>query len=337
MPRRTNLFQRVVRVLHETIGEDATIEESKMLVDSDTGQDREVDVVITRKIAGHKILVGVEARASKRKADVGWVEGLLRKHATLPTAKLVLVSESGFAESARRKAVANHAVPLAPEDLGSDFETSQIVNKLGSIYPKVISLDLLDVVATCKSPTGNEEANFEPPAGVHVFCEGDGSQFGTITDIAASQFNQRFLEVAERVDLANVTHDLEKDITLTLGGPFLADRTSNDGTREAAKLCLNPHANKVNLGLWPIENIQIKGKMRIEVGEIPLSHKRIPQISEGFSFGEGKVGNTNATFIVNETRGGSKGRMILETKDGPIEGEIHTVPDSENQDGCSAD
>jgi hypothetical protein len=58
----------VVRVLHETIGEDASVEESKMLVDSDMGEDREVDVVITRVVAGHTILVGVEARASKRKA-----------------------------------------------------------------------------------------------------------------------------------------------------------------------------------------------------------------------------------------------------------------------------
>jgi hypothetical protein len=316
----------VVRVLHETIGEDASVEESKLLVNADTGEDREVDVVITRVVAGHTILVGVEARASKRKADVPWVESMLQKHAKLPTDKLVLVSESGFARTARKKADDNKAVPLAPEDLAGDLEIGEVVNKLGSVYPKIISLDLLAGVTICRPPAGDEEAEFEPPVGVHVFYE-DGDLFGTLQDIVASQFNQHFLDVTEEVDLANVIEDFEKNVTVDLGGPFVVNRTADDMPDRDVQLCLEPHADGVSLGLWPIQRAQIKCKMRIEVGEIPLSHKRLPRVSDGFSFGEGKVGNTDATFIVNETQAGAKGRMILETKDGPLEGEIRPVID----------
>lgn len=80
MPQRSNLFQKVVRVLHQEIASDATVEESGFLIDSDTGEEREVDVVIETITAGHKLIVAIEATAAGRKADVGWVEQMLKKH-----------------------------------------------------------------------------------------------------------------------------------------------------------------------------------------------------------------------------------------------------------------
>ena len=325
MPRRSNLFQKVVRILHETVAGEASVEESALLIDSDTDTEREVDVLVRTTVASHAVLIGVEATASGRTADVTWVEGQLQKHSTLPTDKLVLVSEAGFSEPARKKAEANGAVPLAPEDVPDGFDAGRVVNKLGSIYPKLISLDLLEVVATCKSPAGAEE-ELEPPVGAHVFYE-NGELFATIKDIAAFLFNQRFTQIAEEVNLANVVKDLEKEMTLDLAGPFSHNRELGDGTSEAAQLYLNPQSDGISLGLWLIQHVRIKGKMRIEVGEIPLSHKRLSGVSDGFSFGEGKVGDTAATFVMNETQAGAKGRLILETKDGLLEGELHPAPD----------
>ena len=77
--------------------------------------------------------------------------------------------------------------------------------------------------------------------------------------------------------------------------------------------------------------------MKIEVGEIPLSHKRLLGLSNGFSFGEGKVGDASATLVVNETKEGSKGRIILETKRSSVKGEIQPVPYPESEPGSSAD
>lgn len=88
-----------------------------MLRNTVTGDEREVDVVIRSRVAGHEVIVGVEATGKGRKADAPWVEGMVGKHADLPTSKLVLVSQAGFYEPARRLAIAKGAVPLAPEDL----------------------------------------------------------------------------------------------------------------------------------------------------------------------------------------------------------------------------
>src|SRR3954447_25916201 len=99
VPPRSNLFQGTIAVIYEHLTHDdatATVEESAMLVHRTTGELREVDVVIRSYVAGYQIIVGIEARASARKADLPWVESIIGKHSELPTSQLVLVSESGF-------------------------------------------------------------------------------------------------------------------------------------------------------------------------------------------------------------------------------------------------
>lgn len=74
MPERTNLFQQVVAIIHSHMADNAMVEESAMLLDAESGVEREVDVVITSSVAGHTVVVGVEATAKGRPADVKWVE-----------------------------------------------------------------------------------------------------------------------------------------------------------------------------------------------------------------------------------------------------------------------
>jgi predicted Mrr-cat superfamily restriction endonuclease len=116
VPKRTNLFQEVVEIIHRHMADDAVFESPAFLPSERTGADREVDVVIRANQAGHEVIVSVEAMARSRKADRQWVDGMVGKHSDLPTSKLVLVSEKGFTKDARAAAVTSHAVPLAPED-----------------------------------------------------------------------------------------------------------------------------------------------------------------------------------------------------------------------------
>lgn len=67
-------FQEVVAIIQEHMAGDATVEESGMLVHRVTGEEREVDVVIRSEVAGHEIIISVEATAVGRKADTTWVE-----------------------------------------------------------------------------------------------------------------------------------------------------------------------------------------------------------------------------------------------------------------------
>jgi hypothetical protein len=119
VPARTNFFQDVVALLHRALDPAAVVEESKMLPSRTTGSLREVDVLLTSKVGGHPVMVGIEARHSKRKATVEWVEQQMCKHDDLGTSKLVLVSGSGFTPDAAARAKAHGIVAMTPALLSS--------------------------------------------------------------------------------------------------------------------------------------------------------------------------------------------------------------------------
>ena len=170
MPQRTNVFQEVVAIIHQHMAGDAVVEESSFLPHQVTGSKREVDVVVRTKVSGYEVIVSVEATATGRRADTKWVEALIQKHRNLPTSKLVLVSEAGFTPDAREEAEAEGAIPLAPEDLAADDPVQAVVNRLPSLWPKVIKLEPASADALVRKPDGSEQQvpNLLPDQS--VFC-----------------------------------------------------------------------------------------------------------------------------------------------------------------------
>lgn len=75
-----------------------------MLTDRVNGEQREVDILVAAVAGGYTVQLGIEVISWVRPADTPWIEKMRAKHENLPTDKLVLVSESGFYEPARRKA-----------------------------------------------------------------------------------------------------------------------------------------------------------------------------------------------------------------------------------------
>ena len=104
MPQRSNLFQRLALLVHKTLDPEWEVTESEMLLDSVTGQNREVDIVAKRTVMEHQVVLSVECRDHRRAADVTWIESMAKKHEHLPTSKLVLWSHSGFTRPALLKA-----------------------------------------------------------------------------------------------------------------------------------------------------------------------------------------------------------------------------------------
>ena len=84
VPRRTNLFQRVVLTIHEHVAEGASVEESAMLPSVSTAELREVDVVIHASAGPYPFLIRIEATARKRPADTPWVEQMIPSTTTSP-------------------------------------------------------------------------------------------------------------------------------------------------------------------------------------------------------------------------------------------------------------
>ena len=75
-----------------------------MLTDKDTGEQREVDVLISTAASGYEFNIAIEVVARVRRADAPWVEYIHSKSSSLPIDKVVLVSQSGFTLAALKKA-----------------------------------------------------------------------------------------------------------------------------------------------------------------------------------------------------------------------------------------
>ncbi len=73
MPVRSNIFQRLVAAIHSELGPGWRVTESRLLEDSRTGEQREVDVVTEASIGGYPMIISVELRDRGRRADVTWV------------------------------------------------------------------------------------------------------------------------------------------------------------------------------------------------------------------------------------------------------------------------
>jgi hypothetical protein len=108
MPKRSNDFQHLVKVIYDAISkvEEARVTESAMLTEPD-GTLREVDILLERTVADVPIRLAVECRDRSRKSDVDWIDGLIGKFRNLQVDKIVAVCRRGFSPAAIAKAAAN--------------------------------------------------------------------------------------------------------------------------------------------------------------------------------------------------------------------------------------
>lgn len=129
MPKRSNEFQQLIYSIQHRVADDATVTESKFLIDRQTGDEVEVDIVIEAIVNGFPIIISIEVRDRGRPATIEWVRESIGKHATLPTNKLILVSKSAFTKSAQKKATENEIEALSLEQAG-DYQWSDATKQL---------------------------------------------------------------------------------------------------------------------------------------------------------------------------------------------------------------
>jgi hypothetical protein len=296
MPKRTNLFQEVVEILHRHSAGDATIEASAMLPSRSTDALREVDVVIRAKQAGHEVLVSVEAMARARKADRTWVDAMVGKHADLPTSKLVLVAEKGFTRDARAAAVAQNVVALAPEDLPRTGREAAITGAVPALWPKVVSfsIDKLAVTFTDEDVPTNGWGDIAPT----VFV--DGGVLGNLMELIQRLYKARLPELMVQIDLANKTENSLERWTLVI------EPSQGDDIKlaidDVPKLVFLLNENGIG---YSVRRIVAEGRAEIQVSKIPLRHARLGDLSLNFGYGEGKIADRDALVVVSERDSGS--------------------------------
>ncbi|TXI22242.1 MAG: hypothetical protein E6Q61_09625 [Nitrosomonas sp.] len=119
MPKRSNEFQQLIYSIQQCLAVGAIVTESKFLIDRQTGDKVEVDIVIESIVNGFPITISIEVRDRGRPATIEWIRESIGKHLTLPTNKLVLVSKAGFTKSALIKATENEIETLSLEQAGN--------------------------------------------------------------------------------------------------------------------------------------------------------------------------------------------------------------------------
>ena len=108
MPKRTNDFQTLIKHIYEQIvPAGGVVTESRMLHDRDSGELREVDILVSYKYAGHEFSFIVECRDHTRPQCVEWIDSLIGKSKSLGVNKVVAVSRNGFYKPAIKKAKEN--------------------------------------------------------------------------------------------------------------------------------------------------------------------------------------------------------------------------------------
>jgi hypothetical protein len=300
VPKRTNVFQEVVAIIHEHMAGDAVVEESGMLKHRVTGEDREVDVVIRASVAGHDVVVSVEATAAGRKADVKWVEQLVKKHEGLPTSKLVLVSQAGFTDAARRQAEAEDAVPLSAEDLSEGDPAFVVVNALPSLWPKQVTLKADKAMLLVRRPDGTLVRVKDVENDLELFLA-DGRPIGSMVDVFRALSEQNMPTVIEGI--AGISENTDTSFTLGSGSPWLVEVDGDEVNVYVSWEGTDPRE------LHQIERGEFTGKATIRISEMPLHHKRLGEVT--YAYGEAALGEQRVLFVVSESEAGGKATFRL--------------------------
>lgn len=133
MPRRTNRFQKLVRLIqHQLADTGHVVSESKMMKDRIDGEEAEVDVVIEGSINGFATTFGFEVRDSKsrkktRKLDRNAAIAIVGKYKDLVD-RIVVVSRNGFTRTAlkyfkMRGVTAIHLTDAVTNEWGPELQS----------------------------------------------------------------------------------------------------------------------------------------------------------------------------------------------------------------------
>jgi hypothetical protein len=125
-PKQGSELEELVWMLERLLApKGVSVELRKHLVDSDTNELREFDVVLTFQVGHHRVVVAIEVRDRSRPVGVNQIEEFFQKCQRKGIGSAIIVSSGGFADTARKKAAALGIRCL-------DFKDAETFDWLGS-------------------------------------------------------------------------------------------------------------------------------------------------------------------------------------------------------------
>jgi hypothetical protein len=282
MPRRSNEFQKLVYLVkHQIADDEATVTESKLLVDRTTGAKREVDICIEQRVAGHSVIICIECRDHKRKASVQWVEEMKSKHERLGTHALVLVSRHGFSREAIKVAQGYSIETVALEEV----DESVISDLLSSLLAKSFSLSPSRIIFRVEEIEDMRAEDVAVIPDTLIYGE-DGTLLGTVWEL---------IELLLRLEY--VIKEVGAQAEESHKGFML--RWDNPSTGDGSRLCLQ---KEEPLMLRKVESIYIEGTAEVCISQFHLKHGAIAGTL--ISWGEGRFLGEEALLVTSKSEEG---------------------------------
>ncbi|QDT46208.1 hypothetical protein Pan258_02250 [Symmachiella dynata] len=97
-------YQDAVAVLYEQMGGIGNVERNVRIPDCDTGQPRQIDVLLTIKSHNHELRIVIDAKQRQEKLDVKDVEEVAALAKSVKACKAVIVAANGWSGPAEIKA-----------------------------------------------------------------------------------------------------------------------------------------------------------------------------------------------------------------------------------------
>lgn len=215
---------------------------------------------------------------------------MIAKHADLPTSKLVLTSESGFTPDARRRAEEEQAVALAPEDLDTADPVPAVLSGLVTLWPKLVTLTASRPQLLLRDTTNRTRVVEDVALDTMLYLDG-GKPAVTLGDLVVAWAEHGGLGSLVAY-ISHLDHDARRAFFARSKQP---PAVRHDGREHCLRFDDDDRADG-----WRVEKTQIEGEAAIEIGEIPLTHKRLGEIA--FAYGTGTIAGRNALAVVTSGR-----------------------------------
>lgn len=237
-------LERLILSIEKTLADNPNVlvESPKRLPDRTTGKLREHDVVLIVTEGHHSFLIAIECRDLSRPITINQVESFWAKCHDTGIGQGIIVSSSGFYNTARTKA----------DHLGVrclDIEEAESFNWLLAPGIHAITKRLLsnDWTFFPESDGIVEKVNFEV-----VDKEGNVATMAALTANAQRQLTKMLPEISEPVN--------EADITLKFPGSDLVLRSQTTGKTVPVKFAIVKIRYSVTRDLIPFSLVQYKDK-----------------------------------------------------------------------------
>lgn len=293
MPRRSNLFQKIIKhVYDQMVPLGATITESAMVRERQTGREREVDIPIEHDVAGVEVRIAIEVRDRGNVDDVEWIDSMIGKYSDLPIDKRVAVSRSGFSKGAVAKARA-HGIETKTLcevlDIDWPFEFIRPGFALVERNDRVLEI-------TCELVPPLEG----PLTAQHQFVDQTGERKGTLADLVRDYYESRFLpqlsqELKSRFrEIFPYLGDLDKTLIIESAsspvGLYILDKGNRHAIRRVGiQIACAFSYQKADVQHQRFEEALVsQGTLRDEQGQsvLKMASVQFPSKSEGQVFFE---------------------------------------------------